>query len=132
YQDPMIRGFALNHFSGAGIHIGGELPLMATTGDVPASEDPTQYASPFSHATEVAQPGYYAATLDRYDIRAEMTATSRVAVERYTFPATTQANVLFDIARDNDGMQASSLQFDGDHRTVMGSVTGSLGRPFTL
>ena len=26
YQDPQIRGFALTHFSGAGIHIGGELP----------------------------------------------------------------------------------------------------------
>src|SRR3954453_11052930 len=32
YQDPEIRGFALPHFSGAGIHIGGELPFMPTTG----------------------------------------------------------------------------------------------------
>ena len=132
YQDPMIRGFALNHFSGAGIHIGGELPIMATTGAVPSSEDPTQYASTFSHATEVAQPGYYAATLDRYDVRAEMTATSRVALERYTFPATTQANLLFDIARNNDGLQTSTMHVSADHRTVTGSVTGNLGRPFTL
>src|SRR5579884_1116832 len=34
YQDPEIRGFALTHFSGAGIHIGGELPFMPTTGAV--------------------------------------------------------------------------------------------------
>jgi predicted alpha-1,2-mannosidase len=132
YQDPMIRGFALNHFSGAGIHIGGELPIMPTTGAVPSSEDPTQYASPFNHATEVAQPGYYAATLDRYDVRAEMTATPRVAAERYTFPATPQANLVFDIARDNDGVRTSTMQVGDDHRTVVGSVTGNLGRPFTL
>ena len=132
YQDPMIRGFALNHFSGAGIHIGGELPIMPTTGAVASSEDPTQYASTFTHATEVAQPGYYAATLDRYNVRAELTATPRVALERYTFPATTQANLLFDIARNNDGLQSSSMQIADDHRTVTGSVTGNLGRPFTL
>ena len=130
YQDPMIRGFAVNHFSGAGIHIGGELPFMPTTGALPA-DDPTQFASPFEHATEVAQPGYYAVTLDRYQVQAEMTATPRVAVERYTFPATTQANVLLDLARDNDGMQTSSMRFV-DNRTVVGSVTGRLGRSFTL
>ena len=132
YQDPMIRGFALNHFSGAGIHIGGELPIMPTTGVVPSTEDPTQYASTYSHATEVAQPGYYAVTLDRYNVRAEMTATPRVAFERYTFPATTQANLLFDIARNNDGVQTATMAVSDDHRTVTGSVTGSLGRSFTL
>jgi predicted alpha-1,2-mannosidase len=131
YQDPMIRGFAVNHFSGAGVHIGGELPFMPTTGAIPA-DDPTQFASPFEHATEVARPGYYAVTLDRYQVRAELTATPRVAVERYTFPATTQANVLLDLARDNDGMQTSTMRFTGD-RTVTGSVTGTIdGRRFTL
>src|SRR4051812_7289210 len=90
YQDPQIRGFALTHFSGAGIHIGGELAFMPTTGAV-TSSTPTDWASPFTHADEIAQPGYYAVTLDRYDVRAELTSTTRTAVERYTFPATTQA-----------------------------------------
>src|SRR3954466_7199156 len=53
YQDPEIRGFALTHFSGAGIHIGGELPFMPTTGAV-TSSNPSDWASPFSHATETA------------------------------------------------------------------------------
>src|SRR6059058_5534098 len=59
YQDPEVRGFALTHFSGAGIHIGGELPMMPTTGAV-TSNNPRDWASPFSHADETAQPGYYA------------------------------------------------------------------------
>src|SRR4051794_15064851 len=100
YQDPSIRGFALTHFSGAGIHIGGELPMMPTTGAV-TSSDPTDWSSPCTHAQETAEPGYYAATLDRYRVRAELTATTRVAVERYTFPKTKQANLLLDITRDN-------------------------------
>jgi predicted alpha-1,2-mannosidase len=121
YQDPQIRGFALTHFSGAGIHIGGELPMMPTTGAV-TSNDPTQFASAYSHADETAQPGYYATTLTSYQTRAELTSTTRVAVERYTFPATSQANVLFDVGRDND---RSSLVGDwhvADPRTVTGSV----------
>ena len=89
YQDPDIRGFALTHFDGAGIHIGGELPTMATTGAV-TSSDPTRFASPYSHAAETAQPGYYAVDLARYRTKVELTATPRVAVERYTFPATSR------------------------------------------
>jgi predicted alpha-1,2-mannosidase len=141
YQDPEVRGFALTHFSGAGVHIGGELPMMPTTGAV-TSSDPNQWASPVSHATETARPGYYSTTLTRYQTTAELTATTRTAVERFTFPATTQANLLLDVSRDNDGVQSGALHVDGD-RTVRGSVTvpGSGGvtiwftarfdRPFT-
>src|SRR4051812_17213226 len=104
YQDPEVRGFALTHFSGAGIHIGGELPLMPTTGAV-TSSNPTDWASPYDHATEVAQPGYYVTTLSHYDTKAELTATTRTAVERFTFPTTNAANLLFDVTRDNAGVQ---------------------------
>src|SRR3954447_10659061 len=121
YQDAEVRGFALTHSGGAGIHIGGELPFMPTTGPV-TSSDPGQWASPVSHLTETAQPGYYATTLSRYQTRAELTSTPRVAVERFTFPATTQANLLLDVSRDNDGVQSGTLHVVDD-RTVRGSVT---------
>src|SRR3954447_10175857 len=135
YQDPQIRGFALTHFSGAGIHIGGELPFMPTTGPV-SSSDPADWASPYTHAQETAQAGYYSVMLDRYQVQAELTATTRTAVERYTFPATTQANVLLDVTRDNDSNQANppnnppgpggtqhgALQIGPDNRTVTGHV----------
>src|SRR3954465_8602855 len=42
-QDPDIPGFALTPFSGADIHIGGELPMMPTTGAV-TSNDPRDWA----------------------------------------------------------------------------------------
>src|SRR4051812_19616720 len=65
YQDPVIRVFSLPPFAGAGIKIGGALPLMPTTGVV-GSTDPSQYASPYSHAAETAAPGSYAVDLMRY------------------------------------------------------------------
>src|SRR4051794_1159054 len=120
-QAPQIRGFALTHFSGAGIHIGGELPMMPTTGEM-TSNDPGRFASGFSHADEVAQPGYYATTLTSYRTRVELTSTTRTAVERYTFPATTQANVLFDVSRDNDSSSLVSTWHVVDSRTVTASV----------
>jgi predicted alpha-1,2-mannosidase len=128
YQDPEIRGFALTHFSGAGIHIGGELPIMPTTGAV-TSQQPSSWASPFTHLGEVARPGYYATTLLRTGIRAELTSTLRTAVERYTFPSTSQANLIFDVTRDNDsnqngGTQSGTFRIIGD-RSVSGSVVVS-------
>ena len=55
------------------------------------------YRSRFSHDEEVATAGYYAVTLLDYGIRAEMTATTRVAFQRFTYPASKQSHLLFNI-----------------------------------
>jgi predicted alpha-1,2-mannosidase len=141
YQDPDIRGFSLTHFDGAGIHIAGDLPFMPTTGTVSAS-DPTGtgFASPYSHATEVAQPGYYAVTLARYQTRVELTGTTRAAMMRFTFPRTTQANVLAEVSQSINGANPGSVSIVGS-RELRGWVKSDVGyrlyfdavfdRPFT-
>ena len=120
YQDSHIRGFALTHYDGAGVHIGGELPMMPTTGAV-TTNDPTKLSSPFTHLSEVAQPGYYSVDLLRYQTKVELTATPRTAIERLTFPKSSQANLLFDVSRHNDGLVPSSLRIVDPH-TVTGNV----------
>src|SRR5436853_3915023 len=75
FQDPAIRDFSLTHFDGAGIHIAGDVPFMPTTGDV--SFDPAQNASPYDHAQETAEPGYYAVTLGRTGTQVELTSALR-------------------------------------------------------
>lgn len=40
----------------------------------------------FSHNREGASPGYYHVTLDSYGIEAEVTATERTGIHRYSFP----------------------------------------------
>lgn len=130
YQDPDIYGFALTHFDGAGIHIAGDLPVMATTGAV-TSSDPADFASPFSHASEVAHPGSYAVTLSRYRIRAELTATTRVALLRFTFPAGAPANVLFDTSQNNTGENLASVTITSDH-SLTGSMTATSFGGYTV
>ncbi|OLR93872.1 glycoside hydrolase [Actinokineospora bangkokensis] len=46
---------------------------------------------------EVAEPGYYAATLDT-GVRSELTVGAKVAVHRYTFPQTRSARVVLDLS----------------------------------
>ncbi|WP_313402222.1 GH92 family glycosyl hydrolase [Stenotrophomonas sp.] len=102
YDDNTIVGFSHTHFSGTGHSDLGDLLLMPTTGELKLERgDPDQplsgYTSRFNHASETAQPGYYAVTLDDYKVRAELTASARVGMHRYSFPARKPAHVLLDL-----------------------------------
>jgi predicted alpha-1,2-mannosidase len=125
YQDPDIRGFSLTHFDGAGIQIAGDLPFMPTTGPVTLT-DPAQNASPFSHASETGQPGYYAVSLTRYQTRVELTATLRAAMMRFTFPRTFQANVLAEVSQSINGSHPGSVTVVGDNQ-LEGWVKSDVG-----
>jgi predicted alpha-1,2-mannosidase len=102
YEDKTILGFSETHFSGAGHSDLGDFLVQPIAGEVrlePGDADKplSGYRSRFSHATEKAAPGYYAVTLADYDVRAELTATARVGVQRYTFPAGRPAHLLLDM-----------------------------------
>jgi predicted alpha-1,2-mannosidase len=102
YKDPTILGFSHTHFSGAGHSDLGDVLVAPIAGDVRLDPgDPDRplsgYRSRFSHDTERAEPGYYAVTLSDYGVRAELTATARVGLHRYTFPAGKPAHVLLDL-----------------------------------
>ena len=92
YDDPTIVGFSHTHLSGSGHSDLGDILLMPTSGTLhlnpgTATSPESGYRSRFSHGTETAVPGYYAVTLDDYGIRAEVSATTRTAVHRYTYDA---------------------------------------------
>ena len=55
------------------------------------------YASSFSHENEVAEPGYYAVFLDTYQVKAEISATKRGAIHRYTFPESSESGFIIDL-----------------------------------
>jgi predicted alpha-1,2-mannosidase len=102
YGDTTILGFSHTHFSGAGHSDLGDVLVMPISGDVrldPGEIDKplSGYRSRFAHDSERAEPGYYAVTLGDYDVRAELTATARVGLHRYTFPAGKPAHVLVDL-----------------------------------
>jgi predicted alpha-1,2-mannosidase len=102
YEDKTILGFSHTHFSGTGHSDLGDFLLQPISGDVklePGEIDQPHsgYRSRFNHNTETAEPGYYAVSLEDYGIRAELTASPRVGVHRYTFPAGVPAHVLMDL-----------------------------------
>lgn len=102
YEDTTILGFSHTHFSGAGHSDLGDFLLQPIAGEVrlePGESDKPNsgYRSRFRHETEKAEPGFYAVTLDDYGIRAELTATPRVGVHRYTFPAGKPTHLLMDL-----------------------------------
>ncbi|MGR4896290.1 GH92 family glycosyl hydrolase [Stenotrophomonas sp. LARHCG68] len=102
YDDSTIVGFSHTHFSGTGHSDLGDLLLMPTTGALTLERgNPDQpgsgYTSRFNHDSETAQPGYYSVTLDDYKVRAELTASARVGMHRYSFPAGQPAHVLLDL-----------------------------------
>ncbi|MFD4950856.1 GH92 family glycosyl hydrolase [Streptomyces sp. NPDC058451] len=122
-----VRGFSLIHLSGVGCRIGGDLPVLPTTGDVTRT-DYTKYAAPFGHDTERASPGYYRVGLSSGvggvgGIGAELTASARTGVQRYTFPATAKANVLLNAAQALHRPVAATVEILGD-RTVRTTITG--------
>ncbi len=92
-----IEGFANFHeFQVGGVvfaPITGKLQTLA--GKLENPDD--GYRSRFDRADEHASPGYYSVLLKDYGIKAELTATERVAFHRYTFPASDQSHILFDI-----------------------------------
>ncbi|HEX8648285.1 MAG TPA: GH92 family glycosyl hydrolase [Thermoleophilaceae bacterium] len=112
YADPQIQGFSLVHLSGPGVKKAGDVPFMPTIGPV-TGNDPNVYGSPFEHATEDAQAGYYRVRLAKYATEVELTASTRAAMQRYTFPPSPQSNVIVDVTRSVEGVHDGSIRFSG-------------------
>jgi predicted alpha-1,2-mannosidase len=88
-----VYGFSHTHVSGTGGGAKyGNILFMPTTGAV----DVKSHESSISE--EVAQAGYYAAKLDRFDIKVELATSHSVGLHRYTFPQADEANIIIDAA----------------------------------
>ena len=102
YNKPTIMGFSLTHLSGTGIPDLGDFLFVPGTGTLKSApgtgEDPDSgYRSRFSHEREAASPGYYTVDLLDYGVKAEMTASARGGIFRFTYPAADSAFVMVDL-----------------------------------
>lgn len=97
-----IVGFAQTHLSGTGCSDLGDITIMPVYGLVNTKtshlEILDQIASTYSHDNEDVQAGYYKVCLDKNRITAEITASERVALYRFTFPRGNRfGNVFLDL-----------------------------------
>lgn len=119
YEDPTIVGFSHTHFSGTGHSDLGDILIMPTVGKLllnpgRATNPEEGYRSRFNHETEISKPGYYEVTLDDYNIKAQLTATKRVGVHKYTFPEESKdARIILDL---NHGI------YNYDGKTLWASI----------
>ena len=89
YNDQTIYGFSHTRLSGTGASDLIDLLLL------PTSEGRT--SSNFSHTAEKAQPGYYQVMLADEGINAELTATTRTGIHRYSYPNGKEAQLIIDL-----------------------------------
>ena len=129
YEDSTINGFAQTRLSGTGCGDLVDFLVMPTVGDQDVSHNGEKqknqtmaYASAFSHRNEKAEPGFYSVYLDRYHVLAEMTATARTALYRFTYPTTDRAGMIFDLDYNTQDQGVSQLQYEQvDSVTLRGS-----------
>jgi predicted alpha-1,2-mannosidase len=116
YTDSSITGFSLTHMSGPGCPAEGDVPILPTVGAVDTSATDS-----FSHTSESASPGYYSVQTSN-GVTTELTTTTRTGMARFTFPATTQANLIFKLNDSANGDTATQFNVVSDTE-VTGSVT---------
>lgn len=124
YSDSILIGFSHTHLSGTGCTDLGDILIM------PLNEIRTPrgnqddirdgYASRYSHDNEISRPEYYSLLLDRYNIKAELTATDRVGFHRYTYPEGKPASILIDLREGNGSNAYDSYIRKIDDYTVEG------------
>lgn len=102
YDDTALLGFSHTHISGTGIGDYGDILFLPFTGlpekTVKNGEDMIlRYGASFSHENEEASPGYYKVKLDDYQVMAELTATIRTGLHRYTYPESDKPGLMIDL-----------------------------------
>ena len=124
YSDSICIGFSHTHLNGTGCGDMGDVMVMPMTevNVKRGNQDDISsgYASYYRHETEEAHPDYYSVMLDRYDIKAELTATARVGLHRYTFPQGKQAHILVNLKDGVGSIFTNSYIRQIDEYTIEG------------
>lgn len=111
YTDSLLYGFSQTHLSGTGIEDYCDFLMMPTVGKPQFLNK--QYASPFQKKNEKASPGYYRTFLDKYQINAEVTATRRSGLYKFSYPKSNEANIIIDL-KHRDKVLDSWVEIVGD------------------
>jgi predicted alpha-1,2-mannosidase len=118
YDDKSVSGFIGTHQPAIWMGDYGYVTVIPQIGELRTTPESRKLG--YSHASETARPDYYRVSLDaRADqsIQAEMTATERCALFRFTFPNADRARVLIETSRPGVAGMAS---VDPETREITG------------
>ena len=96
YPDQRILGFSHTRLAGTGATDGGSFLVIPCTAET-ANSHRRGLNRAYSHQQELAFPGYFGVTLPSLGITAELTATRRVGVHRYTFSEQQVPHILIHV-----------------------------------
>ncbi|BBX74940.1 glycoside hydrolase family 92 protein [Mycobacterium shinjukuense] len=122
HTNPHATGFSMTHAS-AGCAAFGDISMLPTTS--PVGSRPWLAWERIAHDdTEIGVPGYYAVRFPETGVNAELTATTRTGVGRFSYPRNgTTALVFVRSGASLAGNYAASLQIGQDNTTITGSAT---------
>ena len=129
YTDTLIYGFSHLHKSGGGCTTYQDILFLPTTDFLPLEKTiyPDIVNSPFSHDQEFFEPGYYRVKLTNTNIEAELTATERCGMHRYSYPEGKAQQLVIDLKTgyehgctiypedDYDTVKVAHIELANDH-----------------
>ncbi|MFD6554235.1 glycoside hydrolase domain-containing protein [Streptomyces sp. NPDC058398] len=135
YDEDHIAGFTATDLDGVGgSGGGGDLLVVPTSVRYDKRPSPGTYAHTYDHDDETATPGSYqvglgavsgaasSVTRDSGTVQAEVTATTRTALERYRFPSGSDPELVLDLANNFTSRTRSTLK-----ATTLPDGTTSIG-----
>lgn len=116
YTDSLFQGFRNSHWIVGGCTQDyGSMTLAPLFGKLRTL--PEVRATRFDHNDEISRPDYYSVTLPDEGITAEMTATSRAAIFRFTYTSTGDAYL---VVNPNSDEGQGYLEIDLQNRQIRG------------
>ncbi len=120
WDNTFLTGFSHVNLSGVGCPDLGVIMVMPTTGNVKANLK--EYGSVMSE--QKAEPGYFSCMLDKYQVKAEVTATPRTGLSKFTFPEG-QSNILIDLGNSLTNESGAYLKVVNNHEVEGWRMTGN-------
>jgi predicted alpha-1,2-mannosidase len=116
YRDSLFQGFRGSHWlSGSCTQDYGSVTIMPMTGAL--TTDAVLRASTFTHTRETSRPDYYSVYLDKYRIKAEVTAISRAAMLRFT---PDESGEIFIVIEPNSDEGEGFVEIHADKKEIVG------------
>ncbi len=122
HGNSRATGFSMTHAS-VGCAAFGDISMLPTTTSI--GSQPWDRTEEIAHDdTEVGVPGYYSVRFPATGVTAELTATTRTGVGRFTYPNNGRP-ALFHVNSGGSlgGTSAANIQIGDDNTTITGSAT---------